>query len=69
MNCLEKIMINVEEIKVHNTQLLQATMTNKSRPESGEPELDITRQIDVCSPFNGTRCREAGGSLAGQRQM
>lgn len=58
MNCLEKIMTNVEEIKVQmhlNTQLLQATMTKvdgiETRSAVGAQEIDSEIQLDVCFPM------------------
>lgn len=58
MNCLEKIMTNVEEIKVQmhlNTQLLQATMTKvdgiETRSAVGAQEIDSEIQLDVCFPL------------------
>lgn len=58
INCLEKIMTNVEEIKVQmhlNTQLLQATMTKvdgiESRPAVGAQEIDSGMQLNVCFPL------------------
>lgn len=58
MNCLEKIMTNVEEIKVQmhlNTQLLQATMTKvdgiETRSAVGAQEIDSEIQLDICFPL------------------
>lgn len=54
MNCLEKIMTNVEEIKVQmhlNTQLLQVTMTMvdgiETRSAVGVQEIDSEIQLNV----------------------
>lgn len=58
MNCLEKIMSNMEEIKVQmhlNTQLMRATMTKVDRIETrsavGAQEIDSEIQLNVCFPL------------------